>query len=463
MNSYFSSKNYSKTNYRSKAVIYKSELDYISKCILDYPNNETGGDFFGFWTHSGIPVIHFVIGPGPKANHQGSFFNQDEEYLLKIGEILQKRHGLQHIGSWHSHHQMGLVTPSGHDASTMIKAINNNNLNKFLMILGSIPSRGTTTIKGFLFQKNKSNYLETGWIVLEGTSPTRIDVDNFISKSDLYIPKTIKANYTDLKISSLSENIYINQEFEPKSWMSTKQGQSELKIILNKFKAQFQNVKMSLTDNKSLKLSFSYDENIFNVLFLSDFPQTYPIITIKSNDEFVPINKDDIEKEFFVYSDANQIIDYISKYVYNYRVPVPEKELRITKENLVELKQNITTTINNDFKILLNKFFSESIKKDEFDFLKTKIDIIKQKIEESKKYNDEKFNKSIEEISNLNSKIVQKINQEFKKKYNREFLQNFLREIEERYIHHFDTFIQKMDNKKKGSYWKFRKKKNKKD
>ena len=32
---------------KSKAIIYKSELEYISRCVLDYLNIETGGDLFG--------------------------------------------------------------------------------------------------------------------------------------------------------------------------------------------------------------------------------------------------------------------------------------------------------------------------------------------------------------------------------------------------------------------------------
>ena len=40
-------------NPASKAIIYRSEIDYISRCILDYPNIETGGQLFGYWTALG--------------------------------------------------------------------------------------------------------------------------------------------------------------------------------------------------------------------------------------------------------------------------------------------------------------------------------------------------------------------------------------------------------------------------
>ena len=88
--------------------IFRSEMDYISRCILDYPNIETGGQLFGYWTSDGIPVIMYAIGPGPSANHQGTFFNQDVNYLLEVGNVLRDRYCLQHIGEWHSHHRLGL-------------------------------------------------------------------------------------------------------------------------------------------------------------------------------------------------------------------------------------------------------------------------------------------------------------------------------------------------------------------
>ena len=37
-----------------KASIYNSELEFISKCVLDYENLETGGDLFGYWDKNEI-------------------------------------------------------------------------------------------------------------------------------------------------------------------------------------------------------------------------------------------------------------------------------------------------------------------------------------------------------------------------------------------------------------------------
>lgn len=76
-----------------KAVIFKGEMDFISRCILDRKNIETGGQLFGYWTEDGTPVILYAIGPGPRANHQVTFFNQDIDYLVKVGNILRNRYG----------------------------------------------------------------------------------------------------------------------------------------------------------------------------------------------------------------------------------------------------------------------------------------------------------------------------------------------------------------------------------
>lgn len=111
---------------KGRVIIFQSELDYLSRCILDYPNIETGGQLFGYWTEDGVPVVMYAIGPGSKANHQTAFFNQDVDYLLTLGKLLKEHFGLHHIGEWHSHHHLGLAKPSSHDVHTMNSTIREN-------------------------------------------------------------------------------------------------------------------------------------------------------------------------------------------------------------------------------------------------------------------------------------------------------------------------------------------------
>ena len=46
-------------------------------------------------------------------------YQSELDYLEMVGGILVHEFGLQHIGEWHSHHQLGLAHPSGHDARTI--------------------------------------------------------------------------------------------------------------------------------------------------------------------------------------------------------------------------------------------------------------------------------------------------------------------------------------------------------
>jgi len=155
------------------AIIYRSELDFLNRCILDRTNIETGGQLFGFWTRDAVPVVLFAIGPGPKANHQPAFFNQDLDYLLSVGQTLVSRYGLQHIGEWHSHHQLGLPHPSGHDAETMSSSIANQHLGRFLMALGNC-TETAATVNAFEFvEQYGADYRQIPWEVKELESPFR--------------------------------------------------------------------------------------------------------------------------------------------------------------------------------------------------------------------------------------------------------------------------------------------------
>lgn len=91
-------KDYSETQSGSPskiAYIYKSKLDFISRCILDYKNIETGGQLFGYWTADGSPVVVYAIGPGSQANHHDiSVDNKaSEKVAKKCGFELRDRAG----------------------------------------------------------------------------------------------------------------------------------------------------------------------------------------------------------------------------------------------------------------------------------------------------------------------------------------------------------------------------------
>ena len=162
----------------SAAVIFRSEYDYICRCILDRRDIETGGQLFGYWTEEGTPVVLYAIGPGPRANHQQAFFNQDVDYLVTVGRALKERYGLHHIGEWHSHHRLGLARPSGHDAHTMNSTIREKNLGRFLLCIGNCTATTATTATVGAFLCNGSSCADMGWSLVEAESPLRRLVDS---------------------------------------------------------------------------------------------------------------------------------------------------------------------------------------------------------------------------------------------------------------------------------------------
>ena len=175
-------------------MIFKGEMDLISRCILDRKNIETGGQLFGYWTENGTPVILYAIGPGPRANHQVTFFNQDVDYLVKVGNILRNRYGLHHIGEWHSHHQLGLAKPSGHDSDNMTSVIKRRDLGEFLLCIGNCDNF-SSSLNAFLCDSSECRCI--AWDYVMADSPLRHVIDNdlgiLISK-----PLTVQARHKDL-------------------------------------------------------------------------------------------------------------------------------------------------------------------------------------------------------------------------------------------------------------------------
>ena len=65
------------------AIINRCKLDFISHCILDYPNIETVGQLFVFWTSDGTPIVTYVIGLGTNVqHHQTRRYNQNLTQLF---------------------------------------------------------------------------------------------------------------------------------------------------------------------------------------------------------------------------------------------------------------------------------------------------------------------------------------------------------------------------------------------
>ena len=250
------------------AIIYSSELDYIARCIADYPDIETGGQLFGAWTASGAPRVIYAIGPGPRANHQSAFFNQDVDYLTSVGSKL-KEYGLQHIGEWHSHHKLGLAHPSGHDANTMYTSISELKLHRFLLCIGNISSNGGISINPFNFAQGK-HYIDARWDVITEHNRLRDVIDHDLNNFLIHPQSrnvTFKEQYYTPKEQSIND---------VQGWFGFAENRLEFKKIIDTLKSQswIEDIRPQINQDGMVTIKISTRRFVEIVSLPSNFPKT---------------------------------------------------------------------------------------------------------------------------------------------------------------------------------------------
>lgn len=261
----FSSDDYVLTN--------QEEMDILSRYILDYKNTETGGQLFGYWTFDGKPVVLFVLGPGPHAGHYNAFFMQDLNYLKKCARFLKQKYGLDHVGEWHSHHQLGLSYPSGHDARNISTNMRKLGYSKFLLCIGTCTTT-ESSINAFMFYSNKIEYEYVPWLIKDIESPFRkmmsfYDVDIF----DLPETKCPNMGHLYLKGGSFEQK-KIN--YGNSYWLKQKGNAVILKAIIDRLEELYpsQTCVPTIDENNEVHLEM-YDGN--TLLEDIHFPNAFPI------------------------------------------------------------------------------------------------------------------------------------------------------------------------------------------
>ncbi|MGX7826046.1 Mov34/MPN/PAD-1 family protein [Actinokineospora sp. 24-640] len=156
-----------------KLVIHEGELDRITEWVLASEDIETGGNLFGLWTHSGAPTVQLVVGPGARARHGRTSFFQDVDHVNLVGGQARDRHGLQHVGDWHSHHTIGLKQPSRGDVATAFGVFDTTPLDRFMLMIATIEDLRARRVEvgAFLFERGVDGYRTGRWVVLSGDSP----------------------------------------------------------------------------------------------------------------------------------------------------------------------------------------------------------------------------------------------------------------------------------------------------
>lgn len=272
-----------------RAIIYRSEFDYISRCILDYPRIETGGQLFGFWSASGVPVVLFAIGPGHRANHQVAFFNQDLDYLTSVGRILVDRYGLQHMGEWHSHHQLGLAHPSGHDASTMVRSIERENLRRFLLCIGNCDGRASV-LNAFNFtQEAGYDYRHAAWSVKEVISPFRTLVDSDPDLCRLIENPSVETACHGQELMVRGMDGFSTPAYSEDYWLRDKKNNLILKQIVDRLSSDSDDGRCSvkMDDSGCVHLFLRLRGKMVEFVFTKTFPCDPPLC-FADGDECAP-------------------------------------------------------------------------------------------------------------------------------------------------------------------------------
>ena len=158
----------------AKALIYADEAQRIARFVREYPNIETGGDLFGYWTHSGAPVVSYAIGPGCASRHYPTSFYQDADWLHDVGTRLYDQHGLQHVGEWHSHHLLGANRPSDGDIRTVVRGMAAKGWQRFLLMIATLePRPNSPVLQNYYLVEPNGHYRPLRPLALDGASPFR--------------------------------------------------------------------------------------------------------------------------------------------------------------------------------------------------------------------------------------------------------------------------------------------------
>jgi hypothetical protein len=124
--------------------IFSSEIQVIAGLAAQWGSVETGGEFYGLWSHAGRPVVMLATPPGPEAIHETARFRQDVEYFMRMTEEITSRFGIQFIGDYHSHHFLGIDHPSRGDAAHVQAVTAKNHLPRIIQVI--LTNEGTSPI-----------------------------------------------------------------------------------------------------------------------------------------------------------------------------------------------------------------------------------------------------------------------------------------------------------------------------
>jgi hypothetical protein len=271
-----------------KVLIYEGELAFMARFVTDYPEIETGGDLFGFWTHSGSPVVEYVLGPATAANHQDVAFYQEASYLRSAGAALRDHHGLQHVGTWHSHHRLGLTEPSTGDSKTMQHAVDKNLFPGWLLtICNFADTSNLVEMRGYLYHaEGEGRHDQLTWIVLPGTSPIRSamsQVPDFVH-AEPDTPSTPFEAIPATSFTAIAASPVNNATFPSTSFLAMPEGRDEFRRLYEQLLERHAGTEILQRDDGRVALAFTHEGYTFEIVFPHSFPLVKPVVECRPVD-----------------------------------------------------------------------------------------------------------------------------------------------------------------------------------
>lgn len=310
-----------------KALIYEGELEVMSRFVTDYPRIETGGDLFGFWTHTGSPMVEYVLGPGETAEHHDTAFYQESPFLKSAGAILRDLHGLQHVGTWHSHHRLGLTVPSTGDSSTMQRALDKNGFNAWLLTICNFADKSDRVeMRGYLYHAHGGGERQQStWLILPGSSPVRAAIEA-VKEFPASRPHTAVSTYEAIPSTTFAVVATAPQTASPtfpnSSFMSTPEGRGELYRLFQGLSALEQDVEILQREDGRVSLAFHRDSYAFEIVFPHSYPVVKPVIECRPTD--IPAGQENawkMPRTLFVAMDrGDDVVTHIEELVTSFLV-----------------------------------------------------------------------------------------------------------------------------------------------
>ena len=254
-----------------KALIYADEAQRIARFVCEYPNIETGGDLFGYWTHSGAPMVSYAIGPGLGSRHYPTSFYQDAGWLHDLGVRLYDQHGLQHVGEWHSHHRLGVNRPSAGDIRTVVRGLAAKKWAKFLLMIATLGAGPESPVlQNYFLVYPDGRFRPLRIHVLDGGSPFRAGPED--SREEPILQRAASVRWRPGPMTPPARRL--DATF-PGAWFATEPGKARLRQIAADLESKGLPCRVRLSsDRRGLRLRLPDAE----LLLGADFPASPPLV-----------------------------------------------------------------------------------------------------------------------------------------------------------------------------------------